>query len=371
MERFRKIWLRIVLAAASLVVVVLLLMLLAGVFHDKVDSEAGRAAGTSAGRYPAERIGEAVARDLPQSEWAVGTVRAIHRTTLGARLLSTVVGVHVEAGQDVARDEVLVELDDRDLKARLAQVEAGVEVAQATWDQAKSDFERISPLAADGSASAFELTTATNALRTAQAQHERAVQDRLEAETALTYTVIRAPVSGRIVDKLVDVGDMVTPGQPLVTMYDPTRMQLVATVRESLRQRLEVGQQVSVKLDVLDHPCEATVAEIVPEAATASRSFEVKVTGPCPPGVYPGMFGQLGVPLGSRRAVCVPGAAVRRVGQLDLVRVIEGDQTRRRLVQLGRPADDGLVEVLSGLSPGERVVLPESVDSSSEADRAG
>lgn len=373
MKGLRRIWIRILLAAGSLAAVVLLLMLLAGVFEDKVDSAVDPARPGAPGRRlaPSDRIAEVIARDLPQAEWAVGTVRAIHRTTLGARLLSTVVGVHVEAGQEVGQDEVLVELDDRDLKARLAQAEAEVEAAQATWDQSKSDFERISPLAAEGSASAFELSTVTNALRAARARHERAVQDRQEAQTALTYAVIRAPVAGRIVDKLVDLGDMVTPGQPLVTMYDPTRMQLVATVRESLRQRLEVGQQVNVKLDVLDEACQATVAVIVPEAATASRSFEVKVTGPCPPGVYPGMFGQLRVPLGSRRVVCVPGAAVRLVGQLDLVQVIEGDLIRRRLVQLGRPVEGGLVEVLSGLTPGERVVLPDTAESSTEADRAG
>lgn len=346
---------RMAAAAATVVAVILLLMLLAGTFEEKV-----RADGTG----PKETAGgsantvEVVAVDLPQYEWAVGTVQAVHETTLGARLLASVRAVHVEAGQEVEAGEVLVELDDRDLDARLARAEAELAATQAVLDQAKTDYERISKLAASGSASPYELTSATNTLRSAQAEHQRSVEAKHEAEAVLSYATIRAPVAGRIVDKLVEVGDIVTAGQPLVTMYDPTRMQLVASVRESLRRRLEVGQSVQVKLDVLDHACEATVSEIVPEAETASRTFQVKVTGPCPPGVYPGMFGRLRIPVGTRTAVRVPEEAIQQVGQLDLVHVEDGNTVRRRLVRLGRETEGG-VEVISGLRPGERVVLPE------------
>jgi membrane fusion protein (multidrug efflux system) len=346
-------------AMGAVAAVVLLLMVLAGVFEDKVGPAEERPGGPLAAAAGAGEgtVVEVIAREVPVYEWAVGTVRAVHETTLGSRLLATVARVHVEAGLDVEAGQVLVELDDRDLQARLARASAEIEVAAATRDQARSDYERISRLAAEDGASPFELTTATNALRAAEAEHLRAQQSHREAEAVLSFTTIRAPVAGRVVDKLVDAGDMVAPGQPLLTMYDPTRMQLVATVRESLRRELAVGDPVGVKLDVLDHVCEATVSEIVPETQVASRSFEVKVTGPCPPGVYPGMFGRLRIPLGTRSAICVPAAAVRQVGQLDLVEVIEGDVVRCRLVQPGRQIDEE-VEVLSGLASGERVVVP-------------
>ena len=370
MRRGARVVLKVGVAVAAAAAVVALLMVLAGVFHDKVDTEAARPGPRAGGGAAAGSAIEVVAEDVPQAEWAVGTVRAVQETTLGARLMATVLQVHVEAGQDVAEGELLVELDDRDLKARVEQAAAQVDVAQAAWDQAKSDFERVSRLAPEGGASPFELSTVSNALKAAEAEHQRAVSDLHEAQTVLTYAQISAPVAGRIVDKLVDVGDIVSPGQPLVTMYDPTRMQLVATVRESLRERLEVGQTVGVKLEAMDHECEATISEIVPQAETATRSFEVKVTGPCPPGVYPGMFGRLRVPLDDRRAVCIPASAVRQVGQLDLVDVVEtGDRLQRRLVQLGQVIDDQRVEVLSGLAPGERVILPAAPAPSSEASR--
>jgi len=161
-------------------------------------------------------------------------------------------------------------------------------------------------------------------------------------------------MSGIIVDKQVEAGDTVAPGQVLLTLFDPTRMQLIASVRESLTQRLEVGQTIGVRVDAIDKTCEGQISEIVPEAEAASRSFQVKVTGPCPPGIYSGMFGRLLIPLDEQEVLVIPATAVRQVGQLHLVDVAEDDVLRRRTVQVGRLFGDD-VEILSGLRAGERV----------------
>ncbi|MCS7270768.1 MAG: hypothetical protein NZ703_06760, partial [Gemmataceae bacterium] len=105
--------------------------------------------------------------------------------------------------------------------------------------------------------------------------------------------------------------------------------------------------------------CEATISEIVPEAQAASRSFTVKVTGPCPPGVYSGMFGRIFIPLEDEELVVVPASAVFKVGQLDMVDVVTPQGIQRRSVQLGRKVDSDYYEVLAGLVPGEKVVLAE------------
>src|SRR5208337_3770995 len=151
-----------------------------------------------------------------------------------------------------------------------------------------------------------------------------------ETQAILAYATIISPMDGVVVDKKVDVGDTVTPGQPLVTIYDPHHMQLVASVRESLARRLLVGQEIGVRLDVLDKTCSARVSEIVPDAQSASRTFQVKVTGPCPPGLYTGMFGRIFIPLQSRDVLVIPCAAVRHVGQLELIDVAEGQTSQRR-----------------------------------------
>jgi RND family efflux transporter MFP subunit len=162
-------------------------------------------------------------------------------------------------------------------------------------------------------------------------------------------------MDGVVIDKQVDVGDTVTPGQVLVTIFDPTRMQLVASVRESLALQLQTGQDLEVVIQGLDKQCRGTISEIVPEAKTASRTFQVKVTGPCPDGIYSGMFGRILIPLAEEEILVIPRMAVRNIGQLELVDIVEGDRVSRRAIRTGRTLDDD-VEVLSGLREGERIV---------------
>ena len=176
-------------------------------------------------------------------------------------------------------------------------------------------------------------------------------------QSLLEYATILAPMDGTVVDKKVDVGDTAMPGQVLATLYDPKRMQLVASVRETNAYRLKVGQQLGVRLDVLDKVCAATISEIVPEAQAASRSFQVKVTGPCPEGIYTGMFGRLLIPLDDEEILVIPQRAVQKVGQLEMVDVSVEGEIRRRAIRTGRIID-GDCEVLSGLVPGEKVVVP-------------
>ena len=154
---------------------------------------------------------------------------------------------------------------------------------------------------------------------------------------------------------------MVTPGQVLVSLFDPLRMQLVSSVRESLVHQLQEGQQIGVNVETLKKECTGTISEIVPEARSDSRSFLVKVTGPCPPGIYSGMFGRINIPLGEEKVLVIPPQAVHHVGQLKLVNVVEGDRVVRRSIRTGRqiPVDGKpYIEVLSGLKEGEKVVVP-------------
>lgn len=349
------------------VVTAVLLFWLAGAFHPRIDRDGGRPAASAGAAAPGRRLAadartEPVRRiRVPARETAVGTIRAVHEASVASKLLAKVTEVRIKAGDRVKKGEVLARLDDADLAARLQQAKAAAEQARARHEQAKIEHERIRNLHAAGSASPIELDRVTTGLKTAAAEQEQAEQAVREAETTLAYATITAPIDGLIVDKRVETGDTVTPGQILLTLYDPTRMQLVAQVRESLTRRLAVGQSIGVMVESLGKVCEGQVSEIVPEAETASRTFAVKVTGPCPEGIYSGMFGRLLIPLDEEEVLAVPRAAIRRVGQLEMVEVVDGDAVRRRTVQTGRPLEaphDGLVEVLSGVREGESVVVP-------------
>lgn len=350
-----KRWVRWLRTAAVILVsiggVVILLVWLAGGFHEKIHPGPVQVGVQPLGGAPtiaAELV------SVPVSEDAVGTVRAAHQTEVGAKIMARVLAVNFQAGQHVEADQVLIELAREDLEAQLSQAKAGVDIAQATLDQAQTSYDRIARLRADSAASEHELTTATNALNAARAGLEQARSVLREAETSVEYATIRAPLTGVVIDKTVDVGDMVKPGQTVLRLYD--RLQLVATVRESLATSLKLGQQLPVTLEALDLHCEGTVSEIVPEADVLSRAFHVKVTGPCPAGVIPGMFGRLHVPLGERQELRIPRSAVRRVGQIPYVhRVVADDRVERAFIQIAREYDDQ-VAVASGLSAGDRIV---------------
>lgn len=331
----------------------LLMLWLVGAFRSKVSSDAVALPGRP---ISAGQIVEVAAKVLPLEETAVGTIQPVHRVELASRLLARAVEVNVTAGQRVDRGDVLVRLEDTDLMSRRDQAASAAAQAQAAADQARIEEGRLRAAFENGAVTGTEMDRAVNALKGAEANLARMKQLLTEADTVLEYATIKSPISGTVVDKRVNTGDTVSPGQVVVSLLDPTQMQLVASVRESLSRRLVVGGSVWVRMDVLDHACSGTVSEIVPEAESASRTFQVKVTGPCPEGVYAGMFGRLSIPVGEETVLLVPREAVRTVGQVDCVDVAIKGVRHRRAVRLGR-VFDGNIEVLSGLAAGEQIVI--------------
>jgi RND family efflux transporter MFP subunit len=356
----RKVWARwshllaqLVLALTFSAAVILLLLWLAGKFEPKVPVVA---ADVPAATVPAgSQVVPVRLRRMPIVESAVGSIRAVHETSVGSKLLARVLEVNLKAGQAVSAGDVLVRLDDSDLRAKLEQAAAAVKSAEASRDQAASEEKRYAPLAKDRVISQQEYERTVSAMKSADAELQRSREVVKEVQAMLDWATVRAPMNGVVIDKQIDVGDTVTPGQILVTIFDPTRMQLVASVRESLALELQTGQDIEVVIQGLDKQCVGTISEIVPEAKTASRTFQVKVTGPCPPGIYSGMFGRILIPLAEEEILVIPRQAVRNVGQLELVEIVEGERVSRRAIRTGRMLDSD-VEVLSGLREGERVV---------------
>lgn len=349
--------------------VIVIMFWLSGRFSPKVPE--GALPDAAAGARLAGEPARVLPVTLPLTESAVGSIRAVHEIAVGSKLLARVVEVNIKAGQQVQAGEVLVRLDDTDLQAKLAQAKAAVNSAEAVQVQAAADEERGASLLQSNAISRQEYDRAVAALRTAEAELQRAQQTVKEVQATLDWATIRSPIDGTVIDKKVDAGDMVTPGQLVVTLFDPTRMQLVANVRESLTRQLRVGQKIGVRIEGLDKECGGTVSEIVPEAQASSRAFQVKVTGPCPDGVYSGMFGRIIIPLGAEQVLAIPRLAVQQVGQLELVQVVEGSSVTQRAIRTGRYLGDvegpdgqplaDQVEVLSGLRSGEQVVAPARV----------
>jgi len=358
---------RAVTLLAFAVGVTLLLLWLAGRFAPKVLLSAERAV-VSEDKSPRSVAQVRLVR-LPMVETAVGTIRPVHETAIGVRLLARVVEVNLKAGQVVNAGDILVRLDDVDLQARRRQAEAVLHAAQSARALAEADAIRSANLVKSRAVSRQEDDRAVTALKSADAELRRATESINEIQATLEWATIRSPIRGIVIDKKVSVGDMVTPGQILATLFDPLQMQLVASVRESLAQRLNVGQPIEVQIDSFNKQCLGTISEIVPEAESSSRAFQVKVTGPCPDGVYSGMFGRILIPLDEKQVLVIPRQAVQSVGQLDLVDVATRGAVSRRAVRLGRTIGAD-VEVLSGLREGEQVQVPVIAVATSEANHA-
>ncbi len=131
-------------------------------------------------------------------------------------------------------------------------------------------------------------------------------------------------------------------------------MRLEAFVREGLINKVKSGDTISVTIDTLATTVTADVEEIIPYADPQTRTFLVKALLPEIDGLFPGMFGKLLIPVKQRQAVLIPGAAVRRVGQLEMLYVKTDAGWRLQYIKTGRLFDNR-IEVLSGLSGGETI----------------
>jgi multidrug efflux pump subunit AcrA (membrane-fusion protein) len=153
------------------------------------------------------------------------------------------------------------------------------------------------------------------------------------------------------------VGDVAQPGQGLVSLYNPDRLQVEGEVNDSYREQVKIGGLAHVTVPAVQFAAELPIAEIFPISAAGSRTFKVRTEMLKNPALTPGMFARLSLPLGSTRGLLIPRAAVSTVGQLTMVKAVTDKTAQLRQLKLGRQVGDK-VEVLAGLQPGDRIILP-------------
>ena len=328
---------------------------LAGFFHEKIPIDFSQV-------VPASGIGGKFTVKItkePLIEQAAGTLRAKVETVISPLITARISSIAVRAGDEVQAGQVLVILDSRELKARVDQVHQAVVAADARLKQTEKDLARIKRIirADPGAVSKAERDRVQTALSTAQAERVRLKRQKDEAETALSYSKLAAPIAGRVVERLGDPGDTAIQGEPLLRMYDPATLRLEANVRESVASKLTQGQPLTAEIDALKKKYSVVVDEIVPSADPGSRSFLVKVNLPDGAGLYPGMFGRLIIPIGKVEKIYIPAKAITHVGQLDFVIVNTKQGAVRRYVRLGEFGPNDRVEVISGLAAGETVLI--------------
>jgi len=313
---------------------------------------------------------KSVSAQVPQGIPITGTVHAKETATISAQVPATITQVLVNAGDRVRAGQVLVRLDsaamsaglDRALAAQQA-VEMQQQAAATNASLAKSTLHRYEMLKQQNSVSPQEFDTVEKHAQAAElqvqalnAQASEAKAAVASARTQLGYTVLRSPYTGVVTSRTADPGTLATPGMPILQVDRDGPLQLYATVDESLIGAVKLGMQMPVTVDGISQSITGRVAQIVPAADPASRSFLLKLDLPHTPGLRAGMYATARFPGADRSMILAPQSAVIQRGSLSYVYALDANGVAQlRYVTLGR-AHGNDVEVLSGLAAGEQLV---------------
>jgi membrane fusion protein (multidrug efflux system) len=271
-----------------------------------------------------------------------GTVEAAQAADIASRVSAVVDSVPVEEGAFVKAGELLVKLDGRDLMARLAAAEAGLQAATAQRDRIRELFTRDAATQQEKDAT--------------QAAFASALAERDATKAQIEYVELRAPFDGFIFNKRTRPGDLATPGQPLLTLQGAGLLRVVATVTRSQADRLKPGQPIAAVLEG-GTAVPSRLSVLGSAGDPSSLRFLVKADLPSGSAARAGSFARLRLPRGDEEpAPLVPRAAIVERGALTGVYVVEDGRVRLRWISLGGPAGD-LVLVRAGLSAGEEIVL--------------
>lgn len=310
-------------------------------------------------------------QNVPDGFSAVGTVQASRSSPLSSQVMGAITEVNVREGDAVKRGQVLVTIDDAQPRAAVEQAQAAVSAADHELSAAESElmltqatFNRLQTLYDKKSLSPQEYDEVRTRLQSATARRDMARANRAQAAAALDqarthldYTRVRAPFDGAVTERKVDPGALASPGIPLLRVEAGGPYRLEASVDERDLKYVRMGETAPVSLDAFDNaPVTGRVAQIVPAADPASRSFTVKIDLPANKVLRSGIFGRVAFPRGTRQAIFIPPSAWSERGQLQTVYVVDDRGIAAlRYVTLGAVQQDRR-EVLSGLTAGEVVV---------------
>jgi RND family efflux transporter MFP subunit len=336
--------------------------------------------GCSSGRSPSANAPEVVkdlrvatAQQTAVPDWveAVGTVRATQTAEIASQIAGNVVEVRVHEGDRVRASQVLAVIDDASPRAAVDQAIAAQEsteqalgAAETEYALAASTLERYQQLYEKKEISGQQIDQMRARARAAAAQRDlataevsRAKAGLAEAQVSLGHARVEAPFAGLVAQRQVDPGTFASVGTPLLTLEDISRYRLEALLNETDMHSIRIGSEATAVIDALGTAeLSGRVAQIVPSADAASRSFLVKIDLPPDTRLRSGLFGRARFSPGTRTALTIPTSAVVERGQMQAVFVLDAsDIATLRYVTTGKGLGQR-IEILSGLETGERVV---------------
>ncbi len=292
---------------------------------------------------------------------ASGKIQAENSADLSTRIMGFVSKVYVNVGDKVRKGQLLIAINNADLQAKRAQVNAGITEATVAYTNAEKDYNRFKNLFADQSASQKELDDMQSRFEMSKARLESANAMKNEINAQFAYSNISAPFSGTITGKSIKEGAMANPGMPLISIESPGRFEVVATIPENEISQIKTGAQVNVVVKSINKIIKGKVTEVSTSAKNTGGQYLVKVAlNKTAVAILSGMYVTVQFPIEKQEntgIVLISKEAIITNGQLSGIYTISQSNTALlRWLRLGRDYGDQ-VEVLSGLSTDESYII--------------
>jgi len=282
-----------------------------------------------------------------------GTVEAVNQSTVSAQTAGRVAEIGYDVNDFVPKGTVIVRFTDTEQRAALRKATASLGEAQARLDEADKEFERVSAMFENETISKarFEQVKANRAA--AAARLDAAQSGVTTAEEQLEYTVVRAPYAGIVAERFIEVGEVVKPGQPIMSGLSLQSLRVNVDIPQSMFKPIREIGKAFVYAD--GQRIAADGLTFYPVADPITNTFTVRVNLPDGSAtLFPGMFVKVGFVVGEARRLLVPERAVVRRSELTAVYIVKGEQVMLRQVRLGRQYDKR-IEILAGITLDEMV----------------
>jgi RND family efflux transporter MFP subunit len=285
-----------------------------------------------------------------------GTVRAKTISVIASRVMGTVTSVRVKEGDRVAAGQLLLTIDGSDVAQRVKAAEKGLEAVKQQQALSEVTYQRYKKLYDEKALTGQELDQIETQKKLSDIEYERAKATLAEARISQSFTRITAPSSGTVTEKRIEAGSMAVPGVPLLTVEGNSGYRLEVNADERLAGTLKKGMEAAVYFEAAKRELVGKIADIVPSIDPMSRTFLVKISLR-DKDLQNGSYARVSIPVGKKETLLVPKKAVIERGQLSGVYTVGRNSViTYRLVRGGKSYGDR-VEILSGLNPGDTVIV--------------
>jgi RND family efflux transporter MFP subunit len=284
-----------------------------------------------------------------------GTIVAQESVQVASRLMGYIKDIAVTEGETVKVGQRLFTIDPMDIEGGVTQARLGLDQAEKAMQDAKADYDRFSALYKDEVVTRQQYEKMKLGYDMAVSRAAQAKAGLQTANGQMRYAVVGSPINGVVVQKFANQGDIAAPGHPILLVENQSHLQVQTSVPEEIYSGLKLGAQIKVEVDGQAQPLNATISRLSPAADPVAHTHLVKLDVSAI-NLRSGSFARVLFPTGRQTVLKVPQEAVLNRAGITGVFVLDAKGgAEYRMVRTGQ-TDSGQIEILSGLSVGDRVV---------------